>query len=42
MIKKKKTKPIRDPGRVTAAKIFSDHNRKVREEKKKRGGSKQP
>ena len=36
-----KTKLSRDPGHVTGGKKLAEHNRRVREEKKKKGGSKQ-
>ena len=36
-----KTKLSKDPGHVTGGKKLAEHNRRVREEKKKKGGSKQ-
>lgn len=39
---KNETKPIGDPGRVTAAKNFLNTTEKSERKKKKRGGSRQP
>ena len=39
---KNKMKPNKDPEHVAAGKKLAEHNRRVREEKEKKGGSKDP